>query len=413
MRKILLLTYYYFPCNATASNRPNSFAQNLTRHGYNVTVITRHWTGQEKVWSDYLQSDIRPPEIKTVDGVEVHSLPVQAYSYLPRLFSIADTVWQNLTGNFNYELPFAQFVPYIIKLLSQQKYDYILVSTPPLTVVKAGAELARENKIPLLIDIRDFENDILLYKKKQHNWLRQQQHNLLLHYFKKWTKQAAFIFTASPPLTEYIKKLGNEVFTLTNGFNEDLLLVNEKQDHQFFTITVTGTLYEMANLPVMLETFNLITQRHPEALMKFQFIGLLANKKVAEMFRVVLPEDKVVFTERIPQAEAMQRASASHVLMLAGFDEMTGAYTTKIFEYLGLQRNVLQIPGDGDVVEALINYTQAGQAPHTSEEAYQVIMDWYHEWVKTRSLIYRGRTDRIMEYSREKQFEKLLKKLEA
>lgn len=413
MRKILLLTYYYFPCNATASNRPSSFAQNLARNGYQVTVITRHWTGQEKVWEDYLQGDQRPPEIRNESGVQIHFLPIKTYTYPSGVFSFLSTLWQNLIGNFNYELSFDQFIPYINKLLSEQRYDYILVSTPPLTVVKVGAKFAKLNKIPLLVDIRDFENDILLYKKKQHSWLRQQQHNLLFYYFRKWMKQAVVIFTASPPLTEYIKKIEHDVFTLTNGFNENLLTINEKQDHQFFTITVTGTLYEMANLPVMLETFKLITQRHPEASMKFQFIGLLANKKVADMFRVVLPKDKLVLTERIPQAEAMQKASASHVLMLAGFDEMTGAYTTKIFEYLGLQRNVLQIPGDRDVVEDLINYTQTGKAPHTPEEAYKVIMGWYNEWVDTNNLSYHGDMDRIMEYSREKQFEKLLKKLEV
>ncbi len=413
MRKILLLTYYYFPCNATASNRPNSFAQNLTKHGYQITVITRHWTGQEKVWEDYLRCDERPPEIKNEAGVEIHFLPVKSYNYPPKLFSLLFTLSQNLIGNFNYELPFDQFIPYIHKLLAQRTYDYILVSSPPLTVVKAGAWLAKRHNIPLIVDVRDFENDILLYKEKIHSWLRQQQHQLLLYYFKKWMKQAALIFTASPPLTDYIKKMGHDAFTLNNGFKEELLSINEKQDQHYFTITVTGTLYEMANLPVMLDTLKLVTDHHPDARMKFQFIGLMANKKVADMFRAILPEDKLVLTQRIPQAEAMLKASSSHVLMLAGFDEMTGAYTTKIFEYLGLRRNILQIPGDRDVVEALINYTRSGKAPHTAEEACDAIMEWYKEWSATGSLRYDGNLDRIMEYSREKQFEKLLKKLEA
>jgi glycosyltransferase involved in cell wall biosynthesis len=411
MQKILLLTYYYFPCNATASNRPTSFAQNLTRHGYQVTVVTRHWTGQEKVWADYLAGDERPPEIRNEAGVDIHFLPIKSYVYPSSLLSFPFTIFQNLIGNFNYELRFESFIPYIDKLISQQTFDYILVSTPPLTVVKIGAFFAQQYNIPLLVDVRDFENDILLYKKKQHNWLRQQQHTLLLYHFKKWMKESVAIFTASPPLTAYIKEIGYEAFTLTNGFNEALLSLNEEQAQSHFTITVTGTLYEMANLPVMLDTLKLITQRHPDAKIKFQFIGLLADEKVSEMFRAAIPEDKIVLTQRIPQVEAMKRASASHVLMLAGFDTMTGAYTTKIFEYLGLRRNVLQIPGDKDVVEALIIETQCGKAPHTAEDAYKTVMTWYDEWQSTNSLSYHGRMDRILQYSREKQFEKLLKKI--
>jgi glycosyltransferase involved in cell wall biosynthesis len=410
MRKILLLTYYYFPCNATASNRPVSFAQNLTQHGFQVTVITQHWTGQEKVWGDYLQDDERPPEIKNESGITIHFLPIKSFTY-PSVFSLPFTIFKNLRGEFNFELQFESFSSYIEQLLSQQTFDYIYVSTPPLTVVKIGAKFAKRFNIPLLVDIRDFENDILLYKQRQHGWFRQQQHLLLLLHFKKWMKKSVAIFTASPPLTNYIKKIGFDAFTLTNGFNEALLSLNEKLEESHFTITVTGTLYEMANLPVMLDTLKLVTQRHPNAKIKFQFIGLLANQVVSEMFRAAVPEHTILLTQRIPQAEAMKMASASHVLMLAGFDEMTGAYTTKIFEYLGLRRNVLQIPGDRDVVEDLINETQCGKAPHTAEEAYNTIMGWYEEWNKTKNLEYHGRLDRIMQYSREKQFEKLLEKL--
>lgn len=412
MPKIILLAYYYFPCNYVASNRPASLARNFAKHGYDVTVVTRHWTGKEKVWSDYMKGDERPIEIKKESNVEIHSLPIKSFKYPPQPLSLLLTVYKNLTGNFNYELQYDSFTPYIDQLLSQQEFDYIVVSTPPHTVLKTGAILAKRFSIPMLVDIRDFENDILLYRKKRLTWFRQQQHKLLMFYFKKWMKQALTVFTTNVFLTEFIQnKTGSDTFTLSNGFNEELLELNEPQSTQNFIITVTGTLYEMANLSVMLDALNLLIQRHPEAHFKFQFIGLLANEPVANLFRAIIPEDKLLLTHRLPQAEALRISSASHVLMVDGFDEMRGVCATKVYEYLGLRRTIIQIPSDRDAVDALLTYTQAGKAPHTAEDAYATIMEWYREWSETHNLSYHGYIERILEFSREKQFEKLLKKL--
>lgn len=412
MPKIILLAYYYFPCNYVASNRPASLAQNFAKHGYEVTVITRHWTGKEKVWTDYLQGDERPVEIRNESNIEIHSLPIKTFRYPPKPFSSLFTAYQNLRGNFNYELQYGSFAPYLEKLLSQKTFDYIVVSTPPHTVLKTGAALAKKFSIPMLVDVRDFENDLLLYRKKRPTWFRLQQHKLLMLHFKEWMKQAFAVFTVNKFLTDYIQeKTAQHVFTLSNGFDEALLQVNEPQARQHFVITVTGSLYEMANLSVMLDALGLVVARHPDAQIKFQFIGLLASPNVADLFKAIIPANKLVLTHRLPQEEALRISSASHILMVDGFDEMRGVCATKVFEYLGLRRIILQIPGDRDAVEALLEYTQAGKAPQTAEEAYGLIMKWYKEWCDTQTVVYQGRIDRIVEYSREKQFDKLLEKL--
>lgn len=412
-KTILFLTYYFYPCNYVAANRPNSFTKNLVKHGYSVTIVTRHWTGKEKIWSDYLKSDDTPLQIIREAGKEVHYLPYKDVRYPSKFLSTVNTVWQNVTGNFNYEINFNQFLGYAETLMNKQSFDYVLLSIPPLTVLKCGSFLARKYKIPMIVDVRDFENDILLYRKKKQSWFRRLQHKLLMLHFKKWVNHDVIICTVSPPLTDYISSsTGKNALTLTNGFNEELLIVDEPQSKDWFTITVTGTLYEFANIGVMLETCKMVISRHSEVKIKFQFIGLMANESVARMFNEIIPPQNLVLTHRVPQPEAMQLASASHVLMLAGFDDMKGAYTTKIFEYLGLRRNIIQIPGDRDVVEELIKDTEAGKAPHTSEEAYSNIMQWYTEWVETKHLKYFGNIERIIRYSREKQFEKLLKRLQ-
>ena len=124
MHRILFLTYYFYPCNGTASNRPNSFVRNLNLNNFHVTVITRHWTGDERVWAEYLSSNDRPVKVdREKPNLEVHYLPFRAFRY--PFISWLTTTWQNLTGNFNYELPFGQFYGYTHQLLSQHSFDYM------------------------------------------------------------------------------------------------------------------------------------------------------------------------------------------------------------------------------------------------------------------------------------------------
>lgn len=411
MPSILFLTYYYPPCNATGANRPGSFTRNLITNGFKVTVVTRQWTGREKNWNDQIGDNTSPVQVDKNGNLEVHYLPYNAYKYYGS-FGFINTFLENLKGNFNYELEYNQFTDYIETIIGKKNFDYIMVSTPPLTTVKVGALMAKKYGIPLIVDLRDFENDIVLYKKRNYKRIRWHQHQLLMKYFKGWMKTAEIIFTASPPISDYVAKAtGREVFTLNNGYNEELLSINEPQYTENFHITVTGTLYEMANLPVMLETFRLLFTRNPKIKIQLNFIGLLNNEVIANKFRNVIPPENLNITHRVPQTDALKIASASQVLMLAGFDELRGAYTTKVFEYLGLRRNILQIPGDRDVVEDLLQQTGAGAAPHSAEEAYKIITKWYDEWVHKGSLPYNGNMQEISKWSREKQFEKLLERL--
>ena len=409
---ILLLSYYYPPCNATGANRPGSFTKNFLNNNYNVTVITRHWTGEEKNWPDQIGETLKPPYIEKKENLEVQYFPYKRYNYFGP-FGFVNTFVENVLGNFNYELQYNQFKGYIEMEMRKKNFDYIMVSSPPLTTVKLGAMMSEKFGVPLIVDFRDLENDIILYKKKKYNWLRWQQHKLLLRHLKRWMQSATIIFTASPPISEYVaKETGKDVFTLNNGYNTELLSIDEVQYKDNFHITVTGTLYEMANLPVMLEACSLLYSRNPGIRIRFNFLGLLINESIAEKFRKVIPAANLNITHRMPQREALKIASSSHVLMLAGFDEMRGAYTTKVFEYLGLRRNILQIPGDRDVVEELLCQTKGGYAPHSAEDAYAVIMRWYNEWNNTGVLSYNGNMQEIAKWSREQQFKKLLDRLQ-
>lgn len=142
MKSVLFLTYYFPPCNATGANRPDSFARNLSRHGHDVTVITRHWAGNEKTWADQLRNNMEPLQVIRYENLDVHYLPYRSYRH--SRVGFIDTLSENLKGNFNYEAKFQPYANYIQKVIDQKQFDYIMVSVPPLTVLKTAAAIGKK-----------------------------------------------------------------------------------------------------------------------------------------------------------------------------------------------------------------------------------------------------------------------------
>ncbi len=61
-----------------------------------------------------------------------------------------------------------------------------------------------------------------------------------------------------------------------------------------------------------------------------------------------------------------------------------------------------------DVLEKLINYTGAGKLANCSEEMNEILIAWYEEWLQNGKLKYAAVDERIAQYTRESQDEKLL-----
>ncbi|HBW86772.1 MAG TPA: hypothetical protein DEF82_08575, partial [Crocinitomicaceae bacterium] len=71
MRKILFISYYYPPCNLTASNRVFSWAKFLAKNNFEITVLTRHWPAKIESFNDIYQHE-KLGELHTInEGIKV------------------------------------------------------------------------------------------------------------------------------------------------------------------------------------------------------------------------------------------------------------------------------------------------------------------------------------------------------
>lgn len=408
-KRILLLAYYFYPCNYVASNRPLSFAKELIKNNFEVIVVTRHWTGEEQIWVDFLKSDHTPVSIERKGNLTIHRLPyIQPQVPTNKFFSKFKVLRHLVTGNINHDLNYYQFKPYIETLLKNERIDFIMVSIPPLNILRLAHELSKKYCKKLFIDVRDFENNIVLNRYLKVKFLDKIKHQFTLYHSMEWFKTAALVFTVTPETTNFIEKhSGANVITIMNGYEEKLLNVSEKEYTDFY-ITFMGTLYEIPEFNELLIAFKSLFQKDFASEIKVQFIGTGILPSVVSKIKDAIPSKNLVLKDRMAQKEAQLEVAKSQLVLVVGFRSMKGVLGTKLFEYLGLRKPIILMPGDGDLMEKTILDCNAGYCPNTADEFVNIVDINFHEWKEKGFLEYKGNIENIKKYSREEQFKKLL-----
>ena len=78
MKKILIISYFFPPCNLTASQRVDSWAKHLNKSGYYPIIITRKWEKEIKSFDDCHYSTSAGVLIENNEHYEVHYCPYSA-----------------------------------------------------------------------------------------------------------------------------------------------------------------------------------------------------------------------------------------------------------------------------------------------------------------------------------------------
>lgn len=413
-KKILLLTYYFEPCNYVATNRPNSFVKQLAKNGFDVVVVTRHWTGEEDTWEKLIAENRNKVTVDEKDGFIIHRLPYKQTKFRKGGFiSKVSTFWNYVLGRIHNDVNYYQFKDYIYKLLLKEHFDFFFVSIPPINGLRLGWEISVKHKIKLIVDVRDFENDVILSKNKSISASRKLTHHLTLLYCKRWLRDAFLLFSVTPPISKFLEQLtGRDVKTIMNGYNEELLYMNEVE-HDRFTVTLIGSLYDTPEFDELLNGLKrFFEQESISRFVFFQFIGLGGNVRIEECLRKVIPPMNIEVRPRMTQVLAQREAAKSHVLLVLGFREMKGMIGTKPFEYMGLRKPIIQMPGDRGIMERLIKTCKAGVCPATPEDFVSYLSSYFLEWKENGRIDYNGDINEIKKYSREAQIEKLMAELE-
>jgi hypothetical protein len=415
MKNILILTYYYPPCQGVPSFRPSAWSKDFSSFGFKPTIITRIWKGKENKWEDYL--------VESKGKIQMIENQISKTIYLPykksKILRLTEKKWIKvlylhkliflylaMIGNFQQEVnAYHCMKKYVYDHLKVTQYKLIIVTSPPLNLIRLAHDLNIKFNIPFIVDFQDSWNNSMLadnykprYKERFYNYLQK-------YYLKKWLKRSSLITTVTPAISNFIKKTTNSpIKIITNGFEKDAYnSINVKPSNSLFNVSVMGTIHPFQDISDMLEGITIfLKNKNPEKI-KFNFIGIESFPEITKKIKNKLPNDFIYTSPRVSMEEAIKHTLSAHILLFPSYKGYKDYYTAKIFEYLGAGRNILMIPANKDIVDDLILKTNSGKIADSAIEFSSILELWYKEWQATGTVKYYGIKDNINQYSRENQ----------
>ena len=421
---ILILSYYYPPCTGVAAYRPLSWAKDFHQHGYHPTILSRHWNGKENNWADYLKENKQKVSVSSEENARIIRLPYKQHLLIKlaenrwsRLFMISKLIyfWMAIVGKIHAEVDAEGcFEKYLDQHLQTEKYAFLVVTSPPLNIIRLAYKMNKKHKIPYVVDFRDSWNNLLLGEKYKPSVKENFYNNLKEYYLKKWLKKSTFLITVTPAIEQLLAKISSKpVEIITNGFQlEAYRHSNSKPSTSVFTVSVIGTIHPMQDISMMLSGLNLFLKNKDPNTVRINFVGLESSPEMAVLVRNSLPSNFITISPRVTKKEAIALTLEANILLFPSYKGYKDYFTAKIFEYIGAERNILMVPGNHDLVDALLIKTKTGKIAYSEMEFNLIMEEWLTEWKETGTLLYHGKKEEITYYSRENQTALLCKKFD-
>ncbi len=389
MKKVLIISYFFPPCNLTASQRSMGWARYLKNEGWDPIVITRNWDNHIANPNDIHKDSGDELIHKVTNEYEAYYLPFKGnlrdrlYSkygnsrfYLIRkVLSFIELFGSNFNKSF---IPYSNLYEFALEFC--KKHDdvkAIIVTGNPFEIFRFGYEIHKQTGIPWIADYRDdwTTSEVIFVTGLLNRFLFQ----FSKRSERKWVSTGACITTVSPyyaqKIGEFVRKAGH---VLLNGFFEDdLKTFQNRVLYDDFTIVYNGMLYGSQQIEIFLAGFKKLVDENPEyrQRIKLQFPGILYLKDIAQRVQnfMIGYEDTLLLTERISREQVLEMQARAHLLLMVSHLGSKGIPSSKIYEYLGLGRPVLVCPGDEDILDETFSQYNLGFIANSSDETFDVL----------------------------------------
>lgn len=375
MRKVLFISYFYPPCNLTASTRTHSWAQVLASNGFDVSVITRHWTNNIRSFKDIRLDETFGEEITIENNIKIikvdefHSIWSKIkylkwinFLRLSKLFSLIELF---LANRFISLSPYKFMYRKGHDIVASNPKDWLLIiSAGPHQLFQVGYSMKKNFKD--LIWIADYRDEwttrpIFNAKSKLLFFLNK-------GFEKKWLSNVEFFTYVNQ---EYIHRIENFInkmgYVIENGFNKPLDLEKVEQDFKSLTFTFLGTLYphqEISSTSNLIESFH---HQNPQISIHFNFIGVtLENNQLERVKSEFSWCNNVHFSGRLDASELIPIISKTDIFLMFTIHNMNGIIPTKVYDYLPYKKPILFYPNDQGNISELLNQTGLGMMAEDS-----------------------------------------------
>ena len=425
-KKVVILTYWFPPCNLTASQRALGFARYLHQFGWDPVVITRNWDKPIVSAVDLSASSGTETRITQGEFYTLIELPYKAsvrdklitsqtrflpWKVLQKLLTFLEIIFQYVSVR---AVPYSNIYAYANEYLKKNKDEVhaLLVTANPWIFFRFGYLLHKKHGIPWVADYRDdWTTRSFGHWYQRGKWMHFFGRKLEAYFEKKWV-QSAYAFTSVSPA--WVEKISR--FTHTKGY----LIYNGYFPEDFsgkafgafdaFTFCYCGTLLDMHKVEIVCEAVIQLAKKYQSQLkIQMYFAGAGFEKSAETRLNNLFSKNPEILriSGRISRADAIAAQMQSHVLVMLPYGDIIGAPSSKIFDYIATQKPVLLCPGDNDIMEEML--TQTGQAIvcHSAEEAVTRMSELIDTYLKDGTTGIRVNTQAIGAFRREQQVKKL------
>lgn len=405
MQKLLMLSWWFYPLNITASHRPAGFAKYLPRFGWKPVVLCGEWT---PATCGYWGPHFHDPNLTSCDPCEVVRVPWELHEYpkppADSLRSLTRLLRFRISSPATRPRPiFRRLVEAGTSLMRAEQFDAIWATSPDFLTLGVAASLSKRFGVPWIADLADIPDQFCLRADGVVPWLWKSLKRWRWRQAEKGAcKTAQALITASDPMVEKLRSRHTQpIFALSNGFDPDLFQNNVAQERRPFTLVYCGVLYlEHRRADILFDALDaLVTQADPVATdLTVRFF----TSKAENLFQMIggRPCAKMVeINSWVAHRESIRVQQEASALLFLPHTEDKGIITSKLMEYLGTERPILSIGGDNDVTDAVISETGTGRIARSVEDTIIILREWHREWKQTGTVAFRGDRKKIEQYS--------------
>ncbi len=419
MKKVLIICHDFPPLRSVAALRMQSFYKYLPEFGIYPIVVSRKWSkdGSRRIShenEEVIKEINESSELHALPGISLREKLIQEKtSTFSKIQRKALTLKEKSSAfNPSYKDEMFALYNYARNILHEKKVDYILASAGPFTLFKHAARLSSEFNIPWIADYRDeWTGNHSEKKTKNLNSLLSRKEEGIE---KEILSSAFFFTTVSDELRKRINsRIGIEGYVIRNGIDLDDIPKEAPQSKDKFQIVFTGTIYDSAYVESFCQGFNdfLLKKDVEIENINLLFIGSEINEtRGTEKMKEMLGKSQasVQFIDALTNAQSLEKISESQLcLNLIPGNLSKGIHPVKLYEYLGLNKCVLNV--ESDKREDSTEFDPYIESVNNSKEVSNALSSFYQKW-KTEGVM-KNEVDQsfIDSISRKKQCEILSK----
>jgi len=395
-RRVLIISRAYYPHCSPGSHRVAGMAKHLPKFGWTPVIVCPDWTPQ----NCFGRCD---PSLAGRDTSEVVRVPYDVHAG-----RTPAALWHRSLNRVHH-----WFLPHLAPLrllrdlearaeclLSERPFDAILASHPPTMALTAAARVSEKSGIPWVADLRDLAGG----QRPAPPLCPLTRLHVRRH--AAVCRSASALVTVSSALAERLahQHPGKPVEVVCNGFEPSDYADGVEPDSNTFTMAYCGEIMSTESPALLFDALDHILRSDAGKLERFRlcFYGTtpakagrhLKGRRCAQLVHVM---------GRVPFAESIRVQQEANALLVLSCPGTKGILTSKLLEYLGARRPILAVPGDGGVIDSLLEETRAGKAGRTAEEIADILLDWLAEWQDNGGPAWRGRAGAVEQYTRRNQ----------